>query len=209
MNTRRGRASAPRLLIGLAAWLAVAAAADPVSAQGLDAGVRGGVNLSTTTSDGADGGLGWRAGLVAGGFVTWPIAGGLSLQPEGLYSSKGAKLDEEGVDAQLLLDYLEVPVLVRVSLPAFRNRGAYVAAGPAFGLRLRARTRTDFGGAIEEIDIADDVERSDLGLVVAGGFALGRIVVDGRYVHGLADVDRDEAVEVRNRTVSVTAGIRF
>jgi hypothetical protein len=206
MTTRRRRTTAPRLLAGLAACL-VLAAAGPVSAQGLEAGVRGGVNLSTTASEGDPRGLGWRTGPVGGGFLIWPLAGGLALQPEALYTSKGAKYDEAGIDARLVLDYFEIPVLVRVPMPAVG--GAYVAAGPALALRLRARTRTDFGGAIEELDIAADVERTDVGIVVAGGFAVGRIVIDGRYTHGLADVDRDEAVAVRNRTVSVTAGIRF
>mgnify|MGYP003289963483 CR=1 FL=1 len=44
-----------------------------------------------------------------------------------------------------------------------------VVGGPAFGYLLRARTRADFGEATEEIDVADEVERFDFGVVVGAG----------------------------------------
>ena len=188
------------------------ACADVAFAQGLTMGVRGGVNFSTTNTTG-EGEMSpdWLLRAVAGGFVTWRALSWLDVQPEGLYSMKGAKVGESGISAKLLLDYIEVPVLARFSRGSSGGRSWYVAGGPSLGYLLRARTRADFGSATEEIDVIDDVERFDFGVAAGGGFEFGRLVIDGRYVHGLSDLDKDKSddVKVMNRTVSLTAGWKF
>ena len=180
------------------------------SAQGLEKGIRGGINVSKTSTSGEGEGdsLDWQPRGVFGGFVTWRFISWLELQPEVLYAMKGAKSDEI-VEAKLLLDYLEVPVLARVT------RGAsiryYIAGGPSVGLLLRAKTRADFGGSVEEIDIKDDLEPVDFSVVVGGGVEFGSIVVDGRYTHGLTNIEQPSSndQEIKNRAVSVTIGIKF
>lgn len=171
------------------------------------------MNLATVKTDAdADGTtFDYHVRGVFGGFVKVPLFSAIELQPEVLYSMKGAKLAEQAIDAALLLDYVEVPVLARVSWPVFDNSRFYVAGGPSFALRVRARTRTEFSGSTEERDISDDVQRFDLGAVVAAGLEFGSFVVDGRYTHGLTDVDRDTSddVKVTNRAVSLTVGFRF
>jgi hypothetical protein len=181
-------------------------------AQGLETGVRGGINLTKTAAsgEGADSALDWQLRGVFGGFVTWRFTSWLELQPEVLYAMKGAR-SEAIVETKLLLDYLEVPVLARVTRGRSGGTRYYVAGGPSAGFLLRARTRADFGGSIEEIDIKDDLESVDVGVVVAGGVEFGSIVVDGRYTHGLTNIDKaaGDGPAVKNRSVSVTAGIKF
>ena len=181
-------------------------------AQGLEKGVRGGVNFTTTviSGEGDVGAVDWQLRGVFGGFVTWRFTRWLELQPEVLYAMKGAS-SEEFVETKLLLDYLEVPVLVRVTRGDAGATRYYVAGGPSVGLLLRARTRADFGGSTEEIDIKDELENVDFGLVVAGGIEFGAIVVDGRYTHGLTNIDQASrgVDEIKNRAVSVTVGIKF
>lgn len=185
----------------------------PASAQVPGLGVKGGVNLATqrAAGDGGSGELKSLVGLTAGMFATIPMAGWLELQPEALYARKGARVELEGVTADLLIDYLEVPVLVRASKRRAGALGYYVAGGPSFAVQLRARTRTDFGSATEEIDLGDQVERLDFGATIGGGVEIGSLVVDGRYTHGFKDVDTDtsDGVKVTNRTVSITVGFRF
>ena len=180
-------------------------------AQGLGKGVRGGLNLTNVdmSGDEGDGALEWQMRGVFGGFATWQMTSWLELQPELLYSMKGAKSDEFGITTKLLLDYVEVPVLGRISRGALGMRRFYVAAGPSFGLLVRAKSRSDFGSSTEEIDISDDVERFDLGIVVAGGVEFSSIVVDGRYTLGLSDIDTSDDVKSRNRAVSLTVGFKF
>lgn len=181
--------------------------------QALAKGVRGGVNLTNTATSGEEDGrsLDWQLRPIVGVFVTWHASSWLDLQPELLYAMKGAKGEEFDIPSKLLLDYLEFPLLVRKSMGSPHAMAWYVGGGPSFGYRLRAKTRADFGDAIEEIDVSDDVERFDLGVAVGGGLEFRRVVVDARYTHGLTDIDKDtsDGVKVANRAVSVTAGFKF
>jgi hypothetical protein len=190
-------------------------AAGSAAAQGLQPGVKGGVNLanvSNVSGEGGDGSPGFdaRVGLVAGVFATWRPISWLELQPEVLVTSKGAALADEGIDARLVLDYLEVPLLARVSR---RVSGAtvYAAAGPTVAWLLRAKTRIAFDGSTEEIDMKEDVEPFDIGVAMGGGVEIGAFVIDGRYTLGLSDIDADrgDAITIRNRVISLTAGFRF
>ena len=185
----------------------------PLLAQVPGLGVKGGVSLAsqpTTDEEGDDAGLKSFTGIVAGVFATFRIASWLDLQPEALYAMKGARFDEDGVTATSQVDYFEVPVLARFSRRGGRI-GYYAAGGPYTAVRLRAVARTKFGGATEELDISEQVERVDFGLALGGGAEMGSLVFDGRYTHGLKDIDKDrsDGVKVTNRAVSITIGFRF
>ncbi len=200
-----------RLIATLIALLVVCSSS--AFAQGVRKGVRGGVNFTTTKTAGEDqsGAVDWQLRGVFGGFMTWRALSWIELQPEVLYAMKGSKGEEFGIVAKLLLDYIEVPVLARISRGGAGARSWYVVGGPSFGYLLRAKTRADFGSSTEEIDVIDEVERFDFGIVAGGGIEFGRIVVDGRYTHGLSDIDKDTSddVKVTNRAVSVTVGFKF
>lgn len=197
-----------RQILVLALLAACPAAA---RAQGLEVGVRGGATLSRLQFDvgGEAPSTPSRVGLTGGVFVRRPVLRRVDLQVEALYTQKGTKVEESGVTSSVWLDYLDVPVLARVA--PRRGSRFYLVGGGSFAVRVRARTRTAFGGATEEIDIADEVTSTDLGLVVGGGVEFGRLIVDGRYTHGLSDIDHDTSddVSIFNRVVSITAGVKF
>jgi len=207
MTTRSGRPWGAAAGAALALVLSLLAA-DSASAQEMRFGVRGGVNFSTVQNEPSlgSGGYTMRQGLVAGAFFAMPL-GWVHLQPEVLYTSKGAALDLQGIDSKLVLDYLEIPVLARWRL----GQRLYVAAGPAVAWRLKAVSRTKFSGDTEEMDLGDSVKGYDVGVVGAVGARFGRFVVDGRYTHGLTDIDSDTSDEttVRNRAITISAGIGF
>lgn len=203
------RISSSRLFVILLLLASVPGFGATAAAQ-MSAGVKGGVNIADVRVEGADAAaLDPMYGAVVGGFVTLPAFAGLELQTEVLYSMKGARVEETGLDTRLMLDYIEVPVLARLARGPRGGTRYFVAGGPSFGLRVRARTRTDFGGAVEEIDISDDVERFDVGVAVGGGVELGALVIDARYTFGLTDIDRSEDAKSTNRVISLTAGLRF
>ena len=183
--------------------------AGPARAQGLDFGVKGGVNVADVdlSGDGDAPSFDPRIGLVAGGFVRMPISSWLAVQAEGLYAEKGARFEDSGVDARLILNYVEVPVLAHVRLA----RVFYATAGPSMAFLVQARARTRFSGATEDIDISDEVQSFDFGLAMGGGVELGRLIIDGRYTLGLRDADKDttDTSTMKNRTISFTAGFRF
>jgi hypothetical protein len=179
----------------------------PAAAQ-MSYGVKAGANFADVSFDGnGDVPSSGRVAPLAGAFLTIPLRGWLSVQPEIVYTIKGASLDVAGIDSDLIVDYLEAPLLVKVPV----GGRFYLATGPSMAFRLRARSRTSFGGSTEEIDLDDDVESFDLGVVGAAGVVSGRWVFDGRYTHGLSDTDADTSddLKIRNRVFSLSAGIRF
>jgi hypothetical protein len=188
--------------------------ASPLFAQFPRFGIKGGVNLASQKINGQDAGgddLQSFPALVAGAFTTFRIASWLQVQPEALYSVKGARFEEGGFSSTTLVDYLEVPVLARVSRRGDGRFGFYAAGGPYAAFQLRGRIRMKFSGSTEELDISDRIERTDFGLSIGGGVEFGRLVFDGRYVHGLKDIDkeRSDRIKVTNRAISITAGYRF
>lgn len=197
--------------IGIVLLLAASCAA-PARAQGFTLGVKGGVNFASQHSSGPTAAptLDTRVAGVVGGFVTLPLVSWLSVQAEGLYSMKGGKLKVSGIDTTLQIDYLEVPLLARLRLGS-GPRHFYAAGGVSPAFRLRARTATTFSSSTEEIDVADQVERFDLGVTAGGGMQSGPLVFDGRYTQGLLDVDTDktDGNRTKNRAIAVTVGFRF
>ena len=187
----------------------IAGVTSTASAQ-VSGGVKIGANFSNLNFDSPDvPNFDRRTGLVAGVFVTIPASRHFDIQPEVLYSQKGAKISEAGDKATIELDYVDIPVLARYTSggPA----SVQVFGGPSFGLRTRARSKAEFGGTTQTQDIKNDVKSSDIGLVVGAGLESGRFTVDGRYQWGLTNINKDEfdTTKVKNRTFSVLAGVRF
>ena len=191
------------LRIPVLALILTIASAAPALAQ-MSYGVKAGINYADVSFDGDVASSG-RVGLLAGGFVTLPLRGWLAAQAEVIYTVKGTSVDIADIETDFIVDYVEVPLLARISF----RRNMYVAGGPSMAFRVRARSRTDFGGSTEEIDVKDDVESFDLGIVGAVGIEFGKWVFDGRYTHGLSDLDPSEDAKTRNRAFSFSAGIKF
>lgn len=191
----------------LLALIVVLACAAPAPAQ-IAYGVKAGVNFADVAIDPDEGASSsGRLGALAGMFATIPIAWGLTLQPEAIYTIKGASFEVEGFETNYIVDYVEVPVLARFRV----LKSAYVLAGPSMAFRVRARNRIAFGGSTEEIDLDNDVETFDVGIAGGIGMDVGRWLVDARYTHGLSDTDKDRSddVKIRNRVLSFSAGFRF
>jgi hypothetical protein len=195
-----------RIKISILTFCLVLATGSAAFAQG--SGVIVGANFATLDVNPEQGPtFDRRTGLAAGIFFTLPLGPSLSVQPEVLYSQKGAKYKEGSAEATIQLDYVDIPVLAR----AGSSSGLVVFGGPSFGFKVRARLKTDFEGDSTEEDIGDQVESFDLGLVVGAGFQSGKFVLDGRYQWGLSNANKDEFenAEVKNRVISVMLGIRF
>jgi len=203
-----------RVLSGLIV-LVFASGPSVAVAQDVAYGVKGGINLATVSFDPelpVDYGL--RLGIVAGAFVSLPLGSRLAVQPEALFSQKGAAVDADGVDATLRLDYLEIPVLLKYSLSGARTPGrhcVFVFGGPAVAFKIRAEASATFGEETIDDDVDEDIENVDLGVAFGAGVSFGRVTIDGRYTLGLSNIstDEEEAGKARNRTLSVLAGFRF
>lgn len=193
----------PALLLGL-----IVLTASPARAQGGSGAIIGVnfANIEFTDNDAPEPDR--RTGLVGGVFVNVPLGASLSVQPEVLYSQKGAKFQEGNNEARLELDYLDVPVLLRVT--AGGQSGLALFGGPSVGFKLRARSKIDVDGTTDEEDISDDVETIDYGLVLGAGIQGGSFFLDGRYQWGLSNTNKDKTEpEVKNKVLSIVLGFRF
>ena len=150
-----------------------------------------------------------------GGFIRFGFAG-LALQAEVLALTKGTKEeDSSGAgDAELKLEYIEVPITAMFSL----GNGPYVFAGPAFAFE----TGCELESADETVEVPcendadpDAINRKKLDIGVTGGVGFqfpagpGSILVEGRYTHGLTnlnDSSTSDTQKIRNRSFAAFAG---
>ena len=121
-------------------------------------------------------------GFHAGGFMNIAL-GAISLQPELLVSTQGARIDSVRGSYDWKVTYLTVPVMLK-----YRSAGGfYLEAGPQFGFKLSEDVKN------ETIDaFAKDLDLSagaGLGFQTKGGFGIG-----ARYLVGLSKVGDFDAV---------------
>ncbi len=187
----------------------VLSSAPAAMAQNQGSGIKGGVNFAELDIDPGDFDFfERRTGLVAGAFFVLPVAPHFSIQPEALYSQKGAKVEEADGGGTLKLDYFDIPILARWDSSNSGEARFNVFAGPSFNFRIRARQ--DIDG--ENNDISADIERFDLGIVFGAGVEFGKFLIDGRSQLGLRPVNKfrdEEGFEAKNRSFSLMGGFRF
>ena len=165
----------------------------PSQAQGVDLGVKAGVNFANITDAS---GFSNRTGFVAGFFVGGKFNDKLGIQGELLYSQQGAEFELGDFD----LDYVNVPVIVKY----FVAQGFNIQAGPQFGVLVNDEARTVLGEVINDVATND----FDISGVVGLGydFPLG-IRVSGRYNFGLNDIP--ENGDGKNSVVTLALGYSF
>jgi opacity protein-like surface antigen len=163
-------------------------------------GVKGGVNVSTVTGDGftdPDHRTSFYGGLLAEA----PITETFSLQPEVFYSRQGYDLNEnnDGADAEYQLDYIQVPVLLKVYLVD----GLNIQAGPQFGFKVNE----DINFPEADDDIETDVVR-DFDFQLTSGLEYKfaeSFFVQARYTYGFSELVEDNDVH----TSYFSAGIGY
>lgn len=197
----------------LAATLLVAG---PAQAQQLAFGARGGMTLSSSTVKGeiVTGEVGSKAGYHVGAVATVGVSRFLGVQTELLYSRKGFEEDEIG--ANLDLTYVEIPVLVRLTLPT--RLSPHLLGGVVLSLESGCRYSSD---TIDEVDCesgGSGVPRpksADFGVELGGGVALdvgrGDVTLDVLYNHGLTDLSAPGGLleEFKNRTLYVSVAFLY
>lgn len=204
------------------------------SAGALDAQLplelRGGFNLSEfvggEVADGASGDT--RRGLDLGFGFTPLRMGPAAVAVEVYYRQKGAEgfsqLPGAGAAGgfEIGLDYVEIPVLLRVGIPLASSLGLYLQGGPAFAWRIDCGIHAasdggqvtpdcdDIGGANLEATLRDYeqgvVGGAGLELRVPGG--MGAVTLDSRFTRGLTRISEDEG-SPRNQSISLMLGYSF
>jgi hypothetical protein len=179
---------------------------------------KAGITLSSISYDNEPDGQQSKVGFVGGvGVEIGIVENFFSVQPELLFIQKGENYDARGVETKATLNYLEVPVLAKVSFGSQVIKG-YVNAGPSLALGLTGNQKVEGGEEPGETGIrfgnpANDGRRYldsrfDFGLQFGGGVGVGlgpgSLLADVRYGLGLTDLS--DATKSKNRNFAFTLG---
>jgi len=144
----------------------------------------------------------------------------MSIQPELLYVQKGAKIDTgfDEVDSKVHIDYIEIPVLLKASFGAGSAK-PNLFVGPAIGILMSAKVKTSVEGVdlgdLAEVDMKDELNSMDLGLVIGGGVDIGKMLLEVRYEIGLSNLNKTpegyegDMPKTSNGALLIMAGISF
>lgn len=149
--------------------------------------------------------------------------GTLSFQPEILISGKGTSVDTDAGETRLKIEYIEMPLLAHLKLPARGKFRPFVVAGPVIGLEMRCRAEFVDGPSRDEVgcDLQTEAtfDRNKVDILATGGAGLGYSVgggrqlgLEARYTHGfrnISDNDDNPDFEIRNRSISVFVSYSF
>ncbi|MEW5796117.1 MAG: porin family protein [Candidatus Zixiibacteriota bacterium] len=143
---------------------------------------------------------------VAGGLSAEMYIGtsGVSIQPEVLYVTKGAKgetteADDDTYTVKLKNDYIEVPVLVKYNFTSTGSASPFMFVGPVAAFNIASKYQVENPPAddpnLGDKDI-DNAKSLDFGLTIGGGLGLavgqsGKVTFDLRYTVGLGVVFED------------------
>jgi len=180
-------------------------------------GIKGGLNLSNLYTDKADDNN-LKAGLNLGLYSKIPLTKGLSIQPELIYSSKGAKLTYNNIlfgkgEYRFNLNYVEVPLLLVVNLAKNFNLqgGGYVSYLASANIK---DLKND--GTIKDIkDLkAENFNRVDYGLAGGIGVDVMNFTIGARYNYGLKELGSSGLAgqltkNSKNSVISLYIGLGF
>ena len=184
-----------------------------IAAADVKFGIKGGVNVANVNGNFADNVTNWksRVGFCAGIFLELNLGRILTIQPEVLYTMKGAEATlAEGAltgTGKLRFDYLEIPILLKVRIPT-GDVHPFVFAGPAIGFNLKAAFQDITGSSS---DVAG-MNKVDYSAVFGGGLQLGRSIhIDARYTLGLQKLEVPDlgTIDLKNGVLSATIGLAF
>ena len=181
-------------------------------------GIKGGLNLTNLFVDDVNDER-VRLGLHGGVYAKLPITKGFSIQPEFLYSGKGAKVEYSNFlqgsgEYRFNLHYVEMPVLAVINIAKNFN----VHAGP-YVAYLAGANITDLkeDGTINDImDLkADNFNRFDYGLAAGLGIDVQNFTIGARYNYGLKEIGKSGSLsgqltkESKNSALQLFVGIGF
>ncbi|MCE7043795.1 porin family protein [Dyadobacter sp. CY312] len=164
-------------------------------AQSFSFGPKAGVNVSNYS--GGDINSDAKIGYHIGGLLNFGFGEIFSIQPEVLFSTQGAKVENAGTKTNYKINYLNIPVMVKFRIA----NGFYIEGGPQAGLRLSEnipdQTINDFA---KQLDLSAG---AGLGYQSDAGFGVGL-----RYMAGLSKVGsflgRDISPDFKNSVIQAS-----
>ena len=190
-------------------------------AQESSVGIKGGLNLSTiSTDEGSDKNL--KTGFHIGVFNKIALSESVALQPELLFSTKGLKInyDESPIadgETRFNTNYIDLPVYLALNV----SEAFQIQFGPYVSYLISANVDTDAEVFdFFQIDSNDELDRKnfnafDYGVAAGISFDLDPLVIGANYSLGLNPVakedepSRDMLGDAKNSVIQIFAGIKF
>ncbi len=137
--------------------------------------------------------------------------GPLSLQPEILYSMRGATVETvtenlQSEEVTLDLNYISIPILLKYNIIPAGPAKPYLMIGP----ELNFLSSADLDGT----DVKDSFKNADYSLIIGAGVSLPMgLHVDARYTMGLSNIAdmeiNGEEFESKNRVIMIGVGYQM
>lgn len=181
-------------------------------------GVKAGLNSAVLTGRVGEDAT-YKTFYHAGIFYQIPLLGPLSVQPELLYSVQGANFKGAISDYDTKLHYFMVPVLAKLTLGPI-----FVEAGPQFGYLVSANQKGNLqvnstGGSASygqaDQSAMSSFKRQDFSLAAGAGLKFGSLLLGGRFVAGLNDINDARNLtgvndpRLQNRVFQAYAALQF
>jgi hypothetical protein len=158
-----------------------------------------------------------RVGAMGGILVVAPVRPGVAIEPEVIFTMKGADFSDIEGSGSVKMSYVEVPVLLRVSIPTSTAARPFFYAGPSVSFRASCNfeaTGEDFGADLSCDQLESqgvEFKSVDYGLIVGAGASFdlsGKLVtLSVRYDHSFAKIIED--VDAKHRVLSLVATLEF
>lgn len=162
------------------------------NAQLLKFGIKAGANFASLEGDDATG-LDSYTSFHFGGILEIEVLENFSIQPELLYSSQGATVNNDAFK-DINYNYITVPALAKFYLT---SKKLSLEAGPQFSFLVNE-------------NVSEQFETNSFDFAAVAGFGYNiteNIFAQARYVWGLTEADKNASVT--NRVIQVSVGYRF
>ncbi len=166
------------------------------------AGFKAGLNYANVTGDLED--TDARVRMHLGAVIEFPVTQRFYIQAEVLYSAQGYTIDEAGVENEISLNYLALPII-----------GKYYVT-PRFSLEtgLRLANLASVSGSAEDTpdDIFDSFNAFDFGWIAGAGYkAESGLFFQLHYNFGLSDINNIDGsdITINNSIAQLSVGYLF
>lgn len=186
----------------------------PAFAQ-LSFGIKGGTNIAEFSFKDQGTNINQESinGFTLGAVLEIGLGQNIFIQPEAVFVQKGSKLQVLNEENKFNVNYLDIPVLLKIKVLNSNLINVNLLGGPSFGLALNGEETSN--GQTVDINFGGDngLKRFDLGINAGGGVGinLGSIGVFGdvRYLFGVSDISDNENREIKNKGLNLSVGLMF
>lgn len=165
--------------------------------------IKAGASFGNISNKGVlPGSLGTRTGLAGG--VALGTGGVVGFGIEGLYAQRGLRTDQSINDAQTRLDYIDIPVYLKLTAPT-PGISPFAYAGPQVSFEVKC-AQADGGPCAANPNRPGTTYAG----VIGAGVRFSMLTVEGRYVYGLTDLKLNTITSsdsYKHRTFMLLLGI--